>query len=266
MASSQNEQDNRRYAVAAGVPMFEPADSQEAYDFTLRRLGTFGPLASAGDAADDHAGLPLEDAGAAASPPASPAVRPRDFDRDIRGRVMIPAHARPAHRRLAAKAGGNRRLERDLPVESNDRRRPQPGHHHLRRHVHARPRGRAQGRRAETGLDLSAAAGADSPVRRERRSLHRRRGRRSVPVRADSRGGHRGRAEAGDVPLRRVGRGPGAADPRRRHLARADPSAGQAAGAVRQLPPPRHVRVAQEARLHRRRRHRLLHARRAAAV
>src|ERR1700693_4840921 len=35
MASSQNEQDNRRYAVAAGLPMLEPADSQEAYDFTL---------------------------------------------------------------------------------------------------------------------------------------------------------------------------------------------------------------------------------------
>src|SRR5512135_3644274 len=32
MASSQNEQDNRRYAVAAGVPMLEPASSQEAYD------------------------------------------------------------------------------------------------------------------------------------------------------------------------------------------------------------------------------------------
>ena len=30
MASSQNEQDNRRYAVAAGVPMLEPSDSQEA--------------------------------------------------------------------------------------------------------------------------------------------------------------------------------------------------------------------------------------------
>ena len=38
MASSQNEQDNRRYAVAAGVPMLEPADSQEAYDFTLAAL------------------------------------------------------------------------------------------------------------------------------------------------------------------------------------------------------------------------------------
>jgi len=31
MASSQNEQDNRRYALAAGVPMLEPSDSQEAY-------------------------------------------------------------------------------------------------------------------------------------------------------------------------------------------------------------------------------------------
>ena len=38
MASSQNEQDNRRYAAAAGVPMFEPGDSQEAYDLTLAAL------------------------------------------------------------------------------------------------------------------------------------------------------------------------------------------------------------------------------------
>ena len=36
MASSQNEQDNRRYAIAAGVPMLEPADSQECYDFLIR--------------------------------------------------------------------------------------------------------------------------------------------------------------------------------------------------------------------------------------
>ncbi|MGD0838453.1 MAG: thiamine pyrophosphate-binding protein, partial [Polyangia bacterium] len=36
MASSQNEQDNRRYAVAAGIPMLEPSDSQEAYAYTLR--------------------------------------------------------------------------------------------------------------------------------------------------------------------------------------------------------------------------------------
>lgn len=35
MHSSQNEQDNRYIARFAGVPLFEPADSQEAYDFTL---------------------------------------------------------------------------------------------------------------------------------------------------------------------------------------------------------------------------------------
>ena len=33
MHSSQNEQDSRRYAIAAKVPMLEPSDSQEAYDF-----------------------------------------------------------------------------------------------------------------------------------------------------------------------------------------------------------------------------------------
>ena len=38
MASSQNEQDNRLYAIAAQMPMFEPSDSQEAYDFTIRAL------------------------------------------------------------------------------------------------------------------------------------------------------------------------------------------------------------------------------------
>ncbi len=34
MHSSQNEQDNRNYAVAAKVPMLEPSDSQEAREFT----------------------------------------------------------------------------------------------------------------------------------------------------------------------------------------------------------------------------------------
>ena len=63
MASSQNEQDNRRYAVAAAVPMFEPADSQEAYDFTLAALELSAPLEVAGAAADDYAGVPQQDAG-----------------------------------------------------------------------------------------------------------------------------------------------------------------------------------------------------------
>ena len=33
MSSSQNEQDSRHYAKFAKIPMLEPADSQEAYDF-----------------------------------------------------------------------------------------------------------------------------------------------------------------------------------------------------------------------------------------
>ena len=36
MHSSQNEQDSRRYAIAAKVPMLEPADSAEALEFTKR--------------------------------------------------------------------------------------------------------------------------------------------------------------------------------------------------------------------------------------
>lgn len=33
MHSSQNEQDSRHYAIASKIPMLEPSDSQEAYDF-----------------------------------------------------------------------------------------------------------------------------------------------------------------------------------------------------------------------------------------
>jgi indolepyruvate ferredoxin oxidoreductase alpha subunit len=101
MASSQNEQDNRRYAVAAGVPMLEPSDSQEAYDYfreavaiserwklpVLLRMTTRVCHSKTLVRPRDHNG-----------PPGSPS-----FERDLRGRVMIPANARPAHRRLRQK-------------------------------------------------------------------------------------------------------------------------------------------------------------------
>ena len=61
MASSQNEQDNRRFAVAAGLPMLEPADSQEAYDFTLRAFRAVRAMAHPGAPAHDHARVPLGD-------------------------------------------------------------------------------------------------------------------------------------------------------------------------------------------------------------
>jgi len=101
MASSQNEQDNRRYAVAAGVPLLEPSDSQEAYDFFLQALELSErwhvPVLFRVTTRVCHSksvvrpGQPRE------------GLAPPSFVRDVRGRVMIPAYARPAHRRLRTK-------------------------------------------------------------------------------------------------------------------------------------------------------------------
>jgi indolepyruvate ferredoxin oxidoreductase alpha subunit len=102
MASSQNEQDSRRYAVAAGVPMLEPSDSQEAYDFTLRAIELSErwrvPVLLRMTTRVCHSNTIL----VTPSQPA-PAARPPRFERDVQGRVMIPAYARPAHRRLRGK-------------------------------------------------------------------------------------------------------------------------------------------------------------------
>jgi len=102
MASSQNEQDNRRYAVAAGVPMLEPADSQEAYDFTLLALQVserWGiPLLLRLTTRVCHSKAVVRPAGRSV-PPDTPAR----FVRDMKGRVMVPSNARPAHRRLREK-------------------------------------------------------------------------------------------------------------------------------------------------------------------
>jgi indolepyruvate ferredoxin oxidoreductase alpha subunit len=101
MASSQNEQDNRRYALAAGVPMLEPADSQEAYDFALAAFELSGrwrtPVLLRMTTRVCHSKTVVRPRGSAAKPP------PAEFTRDIQGRVMIPAYARAAHRKLRAK-------------------------------------------------------------------------------------------------------------------------------------------------------------------
>ena len=101
MASSQNEQDNRRYAVAAGVPMLEPSDSQEAHDFLHEAVEISErwriPVMLRVTTRICHSKTIVR-SGRKASPP--PPVR---FEHDLKGRVMIPAHARPAHRRLRAK-------------------------------------------------------------------------------------------------------------------------------------------------------------------
>jgi len=101
MASSQNEQDNRRYAVAAGVPMLEPSDSQEAYDFLFDAFEISErwklPVILRATTRVCHSYTIVQ--------PCSPnsAPKPPRFERDIRARVMIPANARPAHKRLRQK-------------------------------------------------------------------------------------------------------------------------------------------------------------------
>ena len=101
MASSQNEQDSRRYAIAAGLPMLEPADSQEAYELALAALELSQrwqlPVLLRMTTRVCHSKSIVTRRSAAA-----PAPVPR-FARDIPSRVMIPAYARPAHRRLRKK-------------------------------------------------------------------------------------------------------------------------------------------------------------------
>lgn len=101
MASSQNEQDNRRYAEAAGVPMLEPSDSQESFDYMIKALEISErwkiPVLLRMTTRVCHSKTVVVNR-EVAPPKESPT-----FIRDIKGRVMIPANARPAHRRLRQK-------------------------------------------------------------------------------------------------------------------------------------------------------------------
>jgi indolepyruvate ferredoxin oxidoreductase, alpha subunit len=101
MASSQNEQDNRRYAVAAGIPMVEPSDSQEAYDFMFAAIEISErwrtPVLFRVTTRVCHSYTVVQPRAETAP------LRAASFERDIRMRVMIPAYARPAHRRLRQK-------------------------------------------------------------------------------------------------------------------------------------------------------------------
>lgn len=101
LASSQNEQDTRRYAVAAGVPLLEPGDSQEAYDFTRLAFDISErwkiPVILKLTTRVCHSGTVVTPAEKATSVPTA------DYIRNIPYHVMVPGHARHAHRRLRDK-------------------------------------------------------------------------------------------------------------------------------------------------------------------
>jgi indolepyruvate ferredoxin oxidoreductase alpha subunit len=101
MASSQNEQDNRRYAVAAGVPMFEPSDSQEAYDFTLAAYEISErfkiPVLMRMTTRVCHSKCVVLTREKLLDVPQP------DYVKNAQNNVLIPAYARPAHKRLRQK-------------------------------------------------------------------------------------------------------------------------------------------------------------------
>jgi indolepyruvate ferredoxin oxidoreductase alpha subunit len=101
LSSTQNEQDNRRYAVAAAIPMLEPSDSQEAYDFTFLAIEISErwrvPVLLRLTTRVCHSKTILE-----RRQERLPA-KPVSYAKDARVRSMIPANARPAHRRLREK-------------------------------------------------------------------------------------------------------------------------------------------------------------------
>ncbi len=100
MASSQNEQDTRNYARAAGVPLLEPADSQEAYEMTKLAFELSErwnqPIILRLCTRVCHSKTIVVPSEAVEGPKAN-------YVRDIKQRVMIPGYARPAHKALRKK-------------------------------------------------------------------------------------------------------------------------------------------------------------------
>ena len=101
LASSQDEQDTRRYGIAAGVPIIEPGDSQESYDFTRLAFTLSArwkiPVILRMTTRVSHTTAIVKPSDSVEAP-----VAPH-FVRDIPGRVMIPGHARSKHRALRVK-------------------------------------------------------------------------------------------------------------------------------------------------------------------
>ena len=94
MHSSQNEQDSRHYAIAAKLPMLEPADSAEALAFTKRAYEISEqfdtPVILKMCTRVAHSQSVVE-----TSERVEPAVKP--YEKNIAKNVMMPANAKKRH-------------------------------------------------------------------------------------------------------------------------------------------------------------------------
>jgi indolepyruvate ferredoxin oxidoreductase alpha subunit len=115
MHSSQNEQDNRLFARFAGMPLLEPSDSQEAYDYVayaldisekydlpvMLRLTT--RLAHTKTVVDVQEEALVQEQ--------------RSFRRDIKKYVMMPIFAMPRHKALLERLAGVQAESEKSPMQ-----------------------------------------------------------------------------------------------------------------------------------------------------
>jgi len=113
MHSSQNEQDNRHYARFAKVPMLEPSDSQEAYDYVAEAFALSEefdtPVLLRTTTRISH--------GRGQVVRRVPVVpEPRDYERDIAKYVMVPQYARLRNRIVLERLEKLRRRAEETPL------------------------------------------------------------------------------------------------------------------------------------------------------
>ena len=113
MHSSQNEQDNRTFAKFAKVPMLEPSDSQEAYDYVAEAFALSEefdtPVLLRTTTRISHGrGQVL--------PRVPVALEPREYARDISKYVMVPQYARQQNRLVLERLEKLRRRAEESPL------------------------------------------------------------------------------------------------------------------------------------------------------
>ena len=111
--SSQNEQDNRYYALLSNLPCLEPSDSQEAKDMTVSAVEISEklelPILLRTTTRVSHTCGPVE-----YGKIAKPNLKGK-FIKDVRRLVMVPAHSRPKHTVLLKKLEEAKKISETSP-------------------------------------------------------------------------------------------------------------------------------------------------------
>jgi indolepyruvate ferredoxin oxidoreductase alpha subunit len=113
MHSSQNEQDNRAFAKFAKVPMLEPSDGQEAYDFVAEGFA----LSEEFDTPVLLRSTTRLSHGRSRIVPRVPIeLEAREYERDMAKYVMVPQHARLRNRVVLERLQALRRRAEVTPL------------------------------------------------------------------------------------------------------------------------------------------------------